>query len=58
MNFQIWRMESLKAQNNNVKIPASKYFELSLENGFPSTLICVSLFTTVALIFFQFKALL
>ena len=31
------------SQNNDVKIPASKYFEMSLENGIPSTLIVVSI---------------
>ncbi len=42
--FKVWRVEAAITQNNDVKIPASKYFELSMDNGFSITLITVSFY--------------
>eukprot|EP00794_Sanderia_malayensis_P009397 gene9396-10385_t len=39
---RIWRLEATIAQNNDVTIPASKYFELSFENGVPISLIILT----------------
>ncbi|XP_065066088.1 cholesterol transporter ABCA5-like [Rhopilema esculentum] len=47
---RIWRVEALIAQDNDVKIPASKYFELSLANGLPITFIVL----TIQLFFYSY----
>ena len=39
---QVWRVEATLSQNNDVKIPASKYFKASLSNGYLVTIIIVS----------------
>jgi len=40
---RVWRVEATLSQNNDVKIPASKYFKASLSNGYLVTIIILIL---------------